>query len=87
MPRYSFDPQQSLERWQIIFFTTSAILLVELIVYTLLASGEEQPWNRAYTSGGTDGKNGARLSPEEEKLNKTTRAWSSYSIINNANKL
>ena len=64
--------QQSLGQWQIIFFTTSAVLLVELIVYSLLASGEEQSWTRTYS--GADGKNGAHLSPEEEKLNKTTRA-------------
>jgi len=38
--------QQSLDRWQIIFFTTSGILVLEFIVYSLLGSGEEQPWNR-----------------------------------------
>lgn len=64
---------QSLGQWQIIFFTTSAVLLVELIVYTLLASGEEQPWNRAYTTA-AEGKNGTHMSPEEEKLNQTSRA-------------
>lgn len=69
----SFSLQQSLGQWQIIFFTTSAVLLVELIIYTFLASGEEQPWNRAYQTG-LEHKNGGRLSPEEEKLNKTSKA-------------
>eukprot|EP00096_Caligus_rogercresseyi_P014051 TRINITY_DN6595_c0_g1_i1.p1 TRINITY_DN6595_c0_g1~~TRINITY_DN6595_c0_g1_i1.p1 ORF type:complete len:487 (+),score=84.91 TRINITY_DN6595_c0_g1_i1:152-1612(+) len=31
--------------WHMIFYTTSAILMIELIAYTLMASGEEQPWN------------------------------------------
>ena len=38
--------QQTLDRWQIIFFTTAAILLLDFIVYGILASGEEQAWNR-----------------------------------------
>lgn len=40
--------QQSLLQWQIIFFTTAGIFCVECIVYTLLGSGVEQPWNRKY---------------------------------------
>lgn len=67
----SFSLQQSLGQWQIIFFTTSAVLLVELVVYSFLASGEEQPWNRAYTTD-TDHKKG--IHPEEERLNKPSRA-------------
>ncbi len=34
--------------WHIVFYTTAALLFVELIVYTLLASGVEQPWNKSY---------------------------------------
>jgi ACS family sodium-dependent inorganic phosphate cotransporter len=34
-----------LGQWQIIFFTTAAVLVLEFVVYTVLASGEEQPWN------------------------------------------
>lgn len=37
---------QTLDRWQIIFFTTAAVLLLDFIVYGILASGEEQAWNR-----------------------------------------
>jgi hypothetical protein len=47
--------QQSLERWQIIFGTTAGILLIELVVYTLFASGVEQPWNRIFVIA-TDGE-------------------------------
>jgi ACS family sodium-dependent inorganic phosphate cotransporter len=39
--------------WHITFYTTAAILLFELVVYTLLASGVEQEWNRPQKS--TDG--------------------------------
>nr|XP_040577086.1 LOW QUALITY PROTEIN: sialin-like [Lepeophtheirus salmonis] len=31
--------------WHLIFYTTSGILLLELVVYSIMASGEEQPWN------------------------------------------
>ena len=59
--------QQSLERWQIIFGTTAAVFIVELVLFLVLASGEEQPWNRAYTSGDLH-KTEAGLEPEHEKL-------------------
>lgn len=32
--------------WHIVFYGTAAILAVELVVFTLMASGEEQPWNK-----------------------------------------
>ncbi|EFX79896.1 hypothetical protein DAPPUDRAFT_52115, partial [Daphnia pulex] len=37
---------QTLGQWQIIFYTTAAIYVVEFVVYAALASGEEQSWNR-----------------------------------------
>lgn len=36
---------QTLGQWQIIFFTTAAVFVLEFVVYTVFASGEEQPWN------------------------------------------
>ena len=35
-------------QWQIIFYTTAAVFLTGFIVYTLLGSGEEQPWNHSF---------------------------------------
>ena len=62
--------QQSLDRWQIIFFTTSGILVFEFIVYSLLGSGEEQPWNRSSTDGKLQQQKREEASAEElEQLN------------------
>ena len=64
-----FFLQQSLNQWQIIFWTTSGVLLLELIVFTLFGSAVEQPWNQAYA-----GKSGSRGRPEEAQgLNKRSR--------------
>ena len=49
-----FSIQQTLGQWQIIFYTTAAVYIVEFIVYGMLASGEEQPWNRAFQQKGSD---------------------------------
>ncbi|XP_065574640.1 sialin-like isoform X2 [Artemia franciscana] len=43
---------QSHERWQIIFWVTAVIYIVQLVFYTIFASGEEQPWNKKYTKDG-----------------------------------
>lgn len=73
------NQQQSLGQWQIIFFTTAAILCIECIAYTLMGSGEEQSWNRIYVSKGVS------TSPEEEKLNVRRRPsvwrWRDRTII------
>ncbi|XP_075980458.1 sialin-like [Anticarsia gemmatalis] len=37
---------QTISAWRIIFFVTIGLYIVEIIVYTLFGSGEEQPWNR-----------------------------------------
>ncbi|CAK9823012.1 Putative inorganic phosphate cotransporter [Anthophora retusa] len=36
---------QTIGAWKIIFFATAALYIVEIIVYTIFGSGEEQPWN------------------------------------------
>ncbi|XP_076232798.1 major facilitator superfamily transporter 3 [Calliopsis andreniformis] len=38
---------QTIGAWRIIFFTTVALYIVEILVYTIFASGEEQPWNKS----------------------------------------
>ncbi|KAJ0174786.1 hypothetical protein K1T71_009894 [Dendrolimus kikuchii] len=37
---------QTISAWRIIFFVTIALYVVEIIVYTIFGSGEEQPWNK-----------------------------------------
>ncbi|XP_040164425.1 sialin [Anopheles arabiensis] len=37
---------QTIGAWRVIFFVTIALYVVEIIAYLLLASGEEQPWNK-----------------------------------------
>ncbi|XP_024941551.1 putative inorganic phosphate cotransporter isoform X2 [Cephus cinctus] len=38
---------QTIEAWRIIFFVTIGLYVLEIIVYTIFGSGEEQPWNKA----------------------------------------
>ncbi|KAL0821560.1 hypothetical protein ABMA28_005012 [Loxostege sticticalis] len=37
---------QTISAWRIIFFVTIGLYIIEIIVYTLFGSGEEQPWNK-----------------------------------------
>lgn len=39
--------QQTIGAWRVIFFTTVALYIVEMLVYTIFGSAEEQPWNNA----------------------------------------
>ncbi|XP_044758608.1 sialin [Coccinella septempunctata] len=39
------DP--SIASWRIVFFVTIALYIVEVVVYMIFGSGNEQPWNRA----------------------------------------
>ena len=38
-------PQETRERWQIVFYIAAGIYFTGAIVYVLLARGTEQPWN------------------------------------------
>ena len=56
--------------WSIIFYTAAAILVAEFVLYSLLASGEEQDWNRMYADGAAKqpkkrGGGGVHSSPED----------------------
>lgn len=31
--------------WRTIFFVTIALFVIEIMIYTLIGSGEQQPWN------------------------------------------
>ncbi|XP_028161269.1 sialin [Ostrinia nubilalis] len=37
---------QTISAWRIIFFVTIGLYAIEIVVYTLFGSGEEQPWNK-----------------------------------------
>lgn len=45
------DPQQTIAAWRMIFYVTVVLFVVEMVTYTWLGSGEEQPWNRTSGSG------------------------------------
>ncbi|XP_013140918.1 PREDICTED: sialin [Papilio polytes] len=36
---------QTISAWRVIFFVTIGLYIIEIIVYTLFGSGEQQPWN------------------------------------------
>lgn len=44
---FSHRMQQTISAWRIIFFVTIGLYIIEIIVYTLFGSGEEQPWNKS----------------------------------------
>lgn len=37
--------QQTIDAWRTIFFVTIGLYVVEILIYSTMASGEEQPWN------------------------------------------
>lgn len=41
------NTQQTIGAWRVIFFVTIALYVIEIVVYTLFGSGDEQPWNRS----------------------------------------
>lgn len=40
---------QTIGAWRIIFFATVTLYIIEILVYMIFGSGEEQPWNKAKT--------------------------------------
>ena len=60
--------KQTLERWQIIFYSTAAVMLLESILYALMASGEEQPWNSLTKKEETDDNSSTLPSSEVEMV-------------------
>ncbi|XP_078044963.1 major facilitator superfamily transporter 3 [Augochlora pura] len=37
---------QTIGAWRVIFFTTVGLYIIEMLIYTIFGSGEEQAWNR-----------------------------------------
>lgn len=35
--------------WRIIFYVTCGFLLIELVVFSIFGTGEEQHWNKPHT--------------------------------------
>ena len=38
--------EKGIAPWHVIFYTTAVLLFIEFVLYTLMASGEEQEWNK-----------------------------------------
>lgn len=50
--------QQTIEAWRIIFYVTIVLYAIEIVAYTILASGEEQPWSKGcHQQNSFDGDN------------------------------
>lgn len=47
---------QTISAWRIIFFVTIGLYIIEIVVYTLFGSGEEQPWNRVNKNKEEEGR-------------------------------
>lgn len=39
--------QNTIDAWRLVFYVTIALYIIEIIAYTLLGSGDEQPWNKS----------------------------------------
>lgn len=42
--------QQTIEAWRIVFLVTIILYVIEILVYTIFGSGNEQPWNKIKAS-------------------------------------
>ncbi|CAK1586760.1 unnamed protein product [Parnassius mnemosyne] len=56
---------QTISAWRVIFFVTIGLYIVEIFVYTLFGSGEQQPWNNLP-------QNNVEENAEKKPLNKET---------------
>ncbi|XP_041982184.1 sialin isoform X2 [Aricia agestis] len=54
------DGNQTISAWRVIFFVTIGLYIIEIVVYTLYGSGEQQPWNNV-TEEGQDRNDSKRL--------------------------
>ena len=64
MPSASRFPsfQAGVGPWHLVFYGTAVSLALEFVIFTLFASGEEQPWNRKQEEGPT--RTGAKMEDE-----------------------
>lgn len=62
---------QTISAWRIIFFVTIALYIVEILVYTIFGSGEEQAWNRPANTG-DDHVEGQPLNEKNKEDSKLT---------------
>ncbi|XP_045451418.1 sialin [Melitaea cinxia] len=60
---------QTISAWRVIFFVTIGLYIIEIIVYTLFGSGEEQPWNKVPEAN--EKSEETPLKTKEEALNKS----------------
>ena len=58
--------KEDLAHWQTVFFIAAAVYAIGNVLYCLMASGEEQPWNRVEDSDTTSTANvGPIISAED----------------------
>ncbi|XP_050665773.1 sialin [Leptidea sinapis] len=57
---------QTISAWRIIFFVTVGLYIIEIVVYTIFGSGEQQPWNNLPEEK-TDNSEDKPLNNEAEK--------------------
>ncbi|CAK1555914.1 unnamed protein product [Leptosia nina] len=57
---------QTISAWRIIFFVTIALYIIEIIVYSIFGSGEQQSWN-------SEPDHKIETSPEEKPLKEEER--------------
>ncbi|XP_047031795.1 sialin [Helicoverpa zea] len=53
---YVTHGNQTIHAWRKIFFTTIGLYVIELVMYTIFGSGEEQPWNKVETEDKKESK-------------------------------
>ena len=45
---FYYFPQATIGNWRKVWYVTFALMFAETLFYLGFASGEEQPWNKAY---------------------------------------
>ncbi|XP_055546262.1 sialin [Wyeomyia smithii] len=65
---------QTIEAWRVIFFVTIGLYIIEILGYSFLGSGEEQPWNKENKSADNREVEATPLNTKESKLNYTNQA-------------
>ena len=57
-------PQEDLTHWQIVFFIAAGVYAVGTVLFCLMASGEEQSWNKIENKDGTPSTNNSGVGPK-----------------------
>ncbi|KAL7304111.1 hypothetical protein TKK_0003569 [Trichogramma kaykai] len=63
---YITKGNQTIEAWRVIFFMTVGLYIIEMLIYTMFGTGEEQPWNRVKSSSSQDSERPEQTVPLKE---------------------